>query len=557
MQTEKRFLLALGLTMAFLYLWFEYFAPKPSPRPTPSKEQQEESQPRKGVQAKEESSLGVKEQRKKEEDRPEVSTVPPVSIREESEFLSMVWTNRGATPKEVLLKKYRETQKQDSALIKVIPFESPSSSPLLWEFDVNGHVFSDADAVYSVTRANEQEIHFSHQFDQALFVEKTYRWSENSYLIEHEVQVRNLYSQPIKLLAKTALFSAQKPKKGGSFFAFAGGFKQPVRAVAYINEQTVRKTFEDIKKEKEIPTGPIQWAGFDGQYFLLSALPKEGLWKQMKLKASDENQMTLNLSYPSWNISPSGTQKYSLFLYAGPKDIGVLRTAGSSLDRAIDLGDWIGPIARPILWFLRWLYELIPNYGIAIVLLTVLIRLLMFPLTQMQARSMKKMQQHKPQMDALKEKYGENKEAYSRELMNYMRTHRINPMGGCLLLLPQMPVFFALYRVLYNSIELRHAPFVLWIQDLSEKDPYFVMPVLVGVTMFFQQKLTPTPTADSAQQTMMKIMPVMFSVFMLFLPAGLNLYIFVSTLWGVVQQYWVQRDLAPAIAPKEKVRKKQ
>ena len=134
-----------------------------------------------------------------------------------------------------------------------------------------------------------------------------------------------------------------------------------------------------------------------------------------------------------------------------------------------------------------------------------------------------------------------------------MRTHKINPMGGCLLILPQLPIFFALYRVLWNSIELRHAPFVFWIRDLSAHDPLFVLPVLLGVAMFLQQKMTPSPGADPAQQAMMKFMPLLFTAMMIFLPAGLNLYIFVSTLWGVVQQYWVQRELASPAKTAEKV----
>jgi YidC/Oxa1 family membrane protein insertase len=154
---------------------------------------------------------------------------------------------------------------------------------------------------------------------------------------------------------------------------------------------------------------------------------------------------------------------------------------------------------------------------------------------------MRKMQEHKPQLDELRKKHGENKEAYQKEMMAYLRTHRVNPMGGCLLILPQMPIFFALYRVLYNSIELRHAPFVGWIHDLSAHDPFFILPVMLGIVMFLQQQLTPTPGADPAQQKMMKLMPVMFGGLMLFLPAGLNLYIFVSTLWGIVQQWLIQR----------------
>ena len=311
----------------------------------------------------------------------------------------------------------------------------------------------------------------------------------------------------------------------------------------------------NVQDKDEIPSGDIEWAGFDSRYFLMAALPKQGRWTEIKLglisdvsgvQGSTQGEtdlekmlVELHLVYPPRDLAPRGTQDYALDLFVGPKDIGLLEGVSKGLERSIDLGDWLGWIARPILYFLRWLHTFIPNYGVAIILLTVVVRLAMFPLAHMQAKSMRRMQDHKGELDALKEKYKDQKEVYSKELMAYMRKHKINPMGGCLLLLPQMPVFFALYRVLYNSIELRHAPFMLWIQDLSDYDPYFVTPVLLGIAMFLQQKMTPTPTADPMQAKMMKIMPVMFAGFMLFLPSGLTLYILISTIWGIAQQYWV------------------
>ena len=297
---------------------------------------------------------------------------------------------------------------------------------------------------------------------------------------------------------------------------------------------------------------------------MFALTPVQGRWSSLTARSippsnPDEKSEAMKFSahYPLVEVEAGKPEIVKLKVYAGPKDIGRLENVGASLDRAIDLGDWLGPIARPILKFLRWLHGWVPNYGVAIILLTFLVRLAMFPLAQMQAKSMRKMQEHKPQLDALKEKYGENKEAYSRELMTYMRTHRINPMGGCLLLLPQLPIFFALYRVLYNSIELRHAPFILWIKDLSAHDPIFVMPILLGGVMFLHQRMTPTPGMDPAQAKIMKFMPVMFSFFMLFLPAGLNLYILISTLWGIGQQYWVQKGVKTVPVTPQKIKARQ
>lgn len=251
-----------------------------------------------------------------------------------------------------------------------------------------------------------------------------------------------------------------------------------------------------------------------------------------------DNLFAAHIEYPPRKLNAGEKLEYRSRIFAGPKEISVLKSAGRQMDRAIDLGDWIGPISRPLLYFLKWIYSLIPNYGIAIILLTLIVRGLLYPLTKMQNKSMKKMQLLKPEMDKLKAKYGKDKETLNREMMKLWKIHKVNPMGGCFPLLLQLPIFFALYRVLYNSIELRHEPFIFWIKDLSNYDPYFVTPVLMGISFYLQQRIMPQTSMDAAQQKMMKVMmPVMFTMLMLFLPSGLVLYIFVSTLLGIVQQY--------------------
>ena len=254
------------------------------------------------------------------------------------------------------------------------------------------------------------------------------------------------------------------------------------------------------------------------------------------------------IQYPERKIKAGQKIEFAANLFVGPKEIATLKRMGNNMDRAIDLGDWLGPVARPLLYFLKWIYSIIPNYGIAIIILTIIVRMLLYPLTQMQNKSMKKMQRMKPEMDKLKEKYGKDKEALNREMMKMWKIHKVNPMGGCFPMLLQIPIFFALYRVLYNSIELRHTPFMFWIKDLSDYDHLFVMPILMGASFFLQQKMTPQAGVDPAQQTMMKVMmPIMFTVFMLFLPSGLNLYIFISTVLGIIQQWYGMRDKQPLV----------
>ncbi len=541
MEDQKRSLLAIGLILAFVYVWFEYFVPKPVP-PTPTTESTAAGTAAPSPSAAPATATPVVAKS---------AATPPVHAPArktvtESALAEIVWTDQPGVPEEIRLKNFKVDRKKDSAAVSVVPLRGKAPAPLRWTLDVDGAAFGEDGAAYELQSQEKESLTYARTLANGLTVRKTYGWSDGSYSIRQTVEIANPTGATVTVRPTVALSTGARAEKSG--FMNPG---DPIRVLAYVNDKSVRLTDSDVAKQKELPKGDISWAGFDSRYFLLAALPVEGKFSSFSVgsKFSEGEQapeLALNLEYLPKKLEAGASGRWVLDFYAGPKDIGILRAAGGTLDRAIDLGDWLGPIARPMLLFLRWLYGMIPNYGIAILLLTVLVRLLMFPLTQMQAKSMRKMTSHKPQMDALKEKYGDKKDVYQRELMAYMRTHRINPMGGCLLLLPQMPIFFALYRVLYNSIELRQAPFAFWIHDLSAHDPFFVLPVVLGAAMFFQQKLTPTPGADPAQAAMMKFMPVMFSVFMLFLPAGLNLYILVSTVWGVAQQYWTQRGALPA-----------
>ncbi len=277
--------------------------------------------------------------------------------------------------------------------------------------------------------------------------------------------------------------------------------------------------------------GPLQWMAVDYHYHLFANV-FDG--KPMSSIQIDGGNLETKLI--------ESTTQLSGFSFYGLKGYDQLQKVGSNLHLAVDFGVF-GIIAVPILKGLQFFYKYVPNFGLAIILITLFIRTLLFPLQYKSFKSMKKMQQLQPELAKLKEKFSDDPQKMQRATMELFKKNGANPMGGCLPLLLQMPVFFAFYQVLFNSVELLNAPFILWIKDLSAKDPYYVLPVLMGIAMFFQTKLNPSTTADPMQKKMMMFMPLIFTFFMKDLPAGLNLYIFVSTIFGITQQLFVYKTV--------------
>jgi YidC/Oxa1 family membrane protein insertase len=253
-------------------------------------------------------------------------------------------------------------------------------------------------------------------------------------------------------------------------------------------------------------------------------------------------QIKTEVITPKQIVLSQGEVRQKFAVYVGPRDRQNLMLVGGSLEKAIDYG-WFSFIAIPILYLLKFFYGIIRNYGIAIIILTVFVKLLLNPLTKYSMKSMKEMQKLQPKMKELKEKYKDNRERLNMETMQLFRAHKVNPMSGCLPMLLQLPIYIALYKVLWNAIELYKAPFVFFYKDLSAPDPYLIMPIALGIFMWLQQKFTPSASADPAQAKMMQIMPIMFTAFMLFLPSGLVLYILVNTVMSVIQQWMMNNDI--------------
>jgi YidC/Oxa1 family membrane protein insertase len=253
---------------------------------------------------------------------------------------------------------------------------------------------------------------------------------------------------------------------------------------------------------------------------------------------------------PAGAIAPGATGAVTVPLYAGPEEQEKLAKIAPGLDLTIDYG-WLTVTAVPLFWVLAWLNQWVGNWGVAIILLTVIIKLLFYPLSAASYRSMAKMRVLAPKLQKLKDQFGQDRQRLQQAMMELYKSEKINPLGGCMPIIVQIPVFIALYWVLLASVELRHAPFMLWIDDLAAPDPWFILPVLMAVTMWVQTLLNPEPP-DPVQARVMKIMPIVFSVFFFFFPAGLVLYWLVNNVLSIAQQWRITRVLEREAAPRKR-----
>lgn len=374
-------------------------------------------------------------------------------------------------------------------------------------------------------------------------VEKTLKVNSALYTVETTIKVTGT----VKGVA-TRMADVVPPHVSSSIFAPNYDF------LTWFVRHDQTNTRHVIDAEKGVQANDVNTSilGLSAHYFTLAVVDRSPLLPRFETNVPGNAPVAVgHLVYEPASALESLEIKYSAF--AGPKDHDVLVKIDEHLTDVIDYG-MFAFIGKPMLWLLKYIYSLIHNWGFAIIILTIIVRLLVMPFTVYSYKSMKVMQKLQPEMTRIREKYAdkgpEQKMQMNQEIMDLMKRHKANPVGGCLPMLLQLPVFIALFAVLGQSIELYRAPFIFWIHDLSIKDPYYVLPVLMGITMFIQQKITPT-TMDPQQAKIMMWMPVIFSFFMVSLPSGLTLYTFVSTLFGIVQQFVFMRDRTPTPTVKE------
>ncbi len=368
-------------------------------------------------------------------------------------------------------------------------------------------------------------------------VVKTYHFSRNSYLVTMDTTVRNLGSTPISPEAYYQfLRSSQVPTGDPRFVSTYTG------PAVYTNDTKFQKVaFKDIDKGKQdYPvTANNGWIAMLQHYFVAAWLPQQGMKREFFTRKVGNDLYTAGVILPMQAIAPGASVTQAVPLYLGPQEGTKLKSLAPGLDLTIDYGR-LTLIAVPLFSVLSWIHGWVGNWGVAIILLTVLIKAIFFPLSAASYKSMAKMRLLQPKLTKIKEQYGDDKARYNQAMMELYKNEKVNPLGGCLPMIVQIPVFISLYWVLLGAVELRHAPFFGWIHDLSAQDPYYILPVLMTASMILQQRMSPKP-ADPVQAKVMMAMPLAFSVMFLFFPSGLVLYWVVNNLLSIAQQWQITR----------------
>jgi len=493
---------------------------------------------------------------------------PPKDIRVETENYTAVFSTRGAALKSFQLKKYKKectkcagdiypaiknfingaknpVEKKNNDLIELVQINEGMPYPLALTFpessvEVTADSIYDADATkLDMTKTKEeQRLVFSRVFNGKIKVEKIFTFNPDNYSVALEVKVANLTDAPLAQIPYLNWYEYADPNKKADRYSKEG-------PVAYVSNAIKRKKVSDISTELSL--GPdVSWGGFENKYFMAIIIPQDPSLTTINMSRDNNNMVSVNLKETKSIIPPnqSGSFKYNLFI--GPKDYTLLKKQGILLEEAIEFESFIPGLkwlSIGLLMFIKFLYQFISNYGVAIIILTILIKLIFWPLGTISYRSMKEMQKLQPKLNELKEKYKDDQAKIGQETMALYRAHKVNPLSGCLPILIQIPVFIGLYNTLLYAIELRQSPFFWWIQDLSAKDPYYITPIIMGATQFIQQKMTPT-VGDPTQAKIMLMMPIVFTFIFLNFPSGLVIYWLINNILSIGQQVYINKKLA-------------
>jgi len=378
-----------------------------------------------------------------------------------------------------------------------------------------------------------------------LEVVKRYGFEADQHLIDVRYEVRNGREEPIRASLVGQIKRDDREAPGSNSFTLG---PQPYLGAALTTSDSryERLPFDDVEEASYRTVEQGGWIAFLQHYFISAWIPDADASNTFYGRKRPDGIYTFGFTGPLTEVAPGATGSWQARFYAGPKNQKRLEEISPNLNLTVDYGIlwWL---AVPLFYLLDWLHGLVGNWGVAIILLTLLVKLVLYPLSSASYRSMANMRRVAPQMKRLQERHSDDRQKLSQEMMALYKKEKVNPLGGCLPMLLPMPIFIALYWVLYESVELRHAPFMLWINDLSAMDPWFVLPLLMGGSMYLQQLMSPA-MGDPMQVRMMRLMPVMFTALFLFFPAGLVLYWLVNNVLSIAQQWWVMRqhDLAQA-----------
>jgi YidC/Oxa1 family membrane protein insertase len=548
---ERRFFVAILLSFVVLYAYQAIFPPpQPSPTQTPSSSSSvtQPATPPAAADKNAEAAPPVAESPVEGEQQEREITVDTTTVQ-------AVLTNRGG---RVLRWRLKSFQDQNGNPVDLVPTDVPADQPRPFSLVVADPALTNRlnNSLYRVTgdaggrvdaTSRDATLVFEFEASEGLRVRKEFVFAPTNYVLRLSVTVneggRTL--QP-SVAWGPALGDAGAIAAGGSFLT--GNYTQPPEAIFY-RDGDVERLLPDQLAEEGPPEGQFRFAGVDDHYFIAAAIePGQARLEYRPVTLTGPGDATRQLL--SHTISPAQAVQ-GLRFFVGPKQFDVLQAVDFEFTKAINFG-MFRVLSVPLLSALKWVHGFVGNWGWSIIVLTILINLAMAPLRHKSVVSMRKMQALQPQLKAIQDHYAglkvtdPQRQKMNTEIMNLYREKGVNPASGCLPMLLMMPILFAFYSLLSQAIELRGAGFGLWIKDLSEHDPYYVTPVLMAATMFWQQKITPS-TADPAQQKIMMMMPLMFGVMFLWVPSGLVLYWFVGNLWAIGQQYFTNWMIGPPV----------
>ena len=541
MQDSKNLILAIVLCLVILFGWgrlAEYMGWVQTPDPA-AVAQQQEAVRQEAVKAEQH-----KEEAAKAATLPVFTPAPGRDLTVDSPLYEAVFYTGGGPLRSFKLKKFQTGLAPDSPLVNMVDERTAAVAPLglvinsqpswstgQWSLD-SGEQNLKLDA------GQQGALRLVGVVDN-LRVVRELTFNADSYLIKEKIRLINAGDQPRSVRVSYTVASDASNAAGGRYDSMRVAWDND----GSLSEESSSKTLESTGVQA---TGKIYWAGAMSTYFLSAVLPGEtnnvtvkGLLQKTVYRTAVEEPENL--------LAPGQEKEPTVSYWLGPKDRTQLLAVSDQLAKSIDLG-MFSIIAKGLLWLLEFFHKYVHNWGVAIILLTIVIKAVFWPLTAKSYASMEKMKKLQPMMTAIREKYKDNKELMNKEVMALYKTYGVNPASGCVPILIQLPVFFGLYQALLTSIELRHAPFImylpftdkLWLADLSAKDPYYITPVIMGLTMFLQQRMSP-PATDPTQQKIMMFLPLIFTVLFLGFPSGLVIYWLVNNILSIFQQWLMMR----------------
>ncbi len=546
---NPRVLLAIALSFLVILLWqawMQDYGPRPQPSTAPVAATPGEPPGQ--------ASSGAGEDLPATHDQalpqPSVTAAKALPVGQQVEVVTDLYRavidTRGGDLREVDLLKYPVSLKPDSPPFKLMEtgadqlFIAQSGLRVGKGPEPTHHANFRVDRLNYALKGESNVIEVPLQWSdgQGLDVTKIYRFHRDSYVIEVEFRVNNRgaeawKAQPYYQLQRTPLQNTSR-----FIHTYTGG-------VLYSPQDKYQKIsfgdMQDANLNREVSGG---WAAMIQHYFVGAWIPPADQPERYYSRALANERYVIGMIGPSLSVPPGGEQSTSARLFVGPKLQHRMEAVAPGLELTVDYGK-LTFIAEPIYWLLEKIHSLVGNWGWSIIFLTLLIKLAFFKLSETSYKSMANMRKLAPRLKSLKERYGDDKQKLNQAMMDIYKKEKVNPLGGCLPVLVQIPVFIALYWVLLESVEMRQAPFMLWIQNLSSPDPYYILPLIMGVTMLIQQKLNPAPM-DPMQAKVMMVLPVVFTVFFAFFPSGLVLYWVVNNTLSIAQQYVITRRVEAA-----------